>query len=396
MKRQSIWIFVILMIFLGAGLCEAVESASRYKTMYGSTGYKNVHNPNSWTVPSSKLHLGTNTPGSRLFRYYIPPAVSGTVSLALFVPQSQMIGAVVRLGFPPQCDSYSTSTSVSESSFYGLPWDERDATLAQLRANDMRIRNYTGTISLVTDEAFSSSGEWLYVKVIFDGNGSHIYKTNFEVGIDAVAYSYWYDNTAIWDRDGNPLPNGQIPSAIGRCDNFSPAGGSDDPPAPPVDDPFAPGFPIFPPIEPPVPPAPPPIEEESYISDSSWPLYIGDMECKGSIIEFVPVLSFKTLLTGKVECYAGYARNGKFYIAQLGLDGQIFFERYITGDKISSYDTFNFNKNDLWKCKAFQNENLMDNMLDQVGITFYCGVGVVGNLDNIQGASFEFKCSLIK
>ena len=388
MKKQSVWTFIILAIFLGTNMCEAAEPASRYKSMY-KTGYKNIHNPNEWTIPLGRLILKTDAPRTRLFRYYIPPAVNGTVTLALFVPQSQMIGAVVRLGFPPQCDSYSTSTSVSESSFYGLPWDDRDATLAQLRANDMRIRNYTGTISLVKDHNASSQGEWLYVKVLFDGNGSHVRMTSFGVKIDTNEYIDWYNNTAKWDRNGDPLPNGQTPGATGRCDDFNPAGG-DDPPAPPVDDPFAPH-----PFVPPAPPSPPPPSEETdYLANNLWPLYVTDMQCEGHTIEFTPILSFTDLPADEVECYAGYARNGKFYIAQLGLDGQIFFERYIAGDKIINYGTFDFSKNNLWKCTAFQNENLMDNMLDQVGTTFYCGVGIVGDKNNMQGASFEFNCFL--
>ena len=472
MKKQSVWIFVscavMLAIFLGAGVCGAVEPASQYKTMYG-TGYKNMYNPDDWgATPPSKLLLGTNAPGSRLFRYYIPPAVSGTVSLALFVPQSQMIGAVVRLGFPPQCDSYSTSTSVSESSFYGLPWDERDATLAQLRANDMRIRNYTGTISLVTDEAFSSSGEWLYVMVIFDGStGSHVHMTNFEVGIDSDAYAAWYDNTATWDGNGDPLPNGQTPGATGRCDDFNPAGGGDLPPPPGGDDPFAPGFP---PVTPPPPsggdytitvykdgsgsvtPSGPvtvdsgasqtftftpasgyviddviidsmgdpqhmgavtsytftnvtddhtisaifKVEEEEewdYLASNLWPLYTIAMQCGGHTVEFTPTLSFTDPPADKVEYYACYVQNGKLYVAQLGLDGQISFERYITGDEVPSYGTFDFNGGDLWECTAFQNKDLIDNILDQAGTVFYCGVCAEGDLESMQGALFKFECS---
>ena len=469
MKKQSVWIFVscavMLAIFLGAGVCCAAESASQYKSMYGTAGYKNMYNPENWTVTPSKLLLGTDAPGSRLFRYYIPPAVSGTVSLALFVPQSQMIGAVVRLGFPPQCDSYSTSTSVSESSFYGLPWDEPDATLAQLRANDMRIRNYTGIISLVTDYNASSQGEWLYVKVIFDGStGSHVAMTNFEVGIDSSNYESWY-NTASWDGNGDPLPNGQTPGAKGRCDDFNPdPGGNDPPPDPGGDDPFAPGFP---PINPPpsgdytitvykagsgtVNPAGPvsvqsgasqaftftPVsgyvvddviidsmganpqhkgavtsytftnvtddhtisaifkveeeEEEDYLASNLWPLYTIAMQCGSYTVEFTPTLTFTDPPADEVEYYACYVQNGKLYIAQLGLDGQISFERYITGDEVPSYGTFDFNGGDLWECTAFQNEDLMDNMLD--GIVFYCGVCAVGDLDSMQGALFEFECS---
>lgn len=477
MKKQSVWIFVscavMLAIFLGAGVCGAVEPASQYKTMYG-TGYKNMYNPDDWgATPPSKLLLGTDAPGSRLFRYYIPPAISGNVTLALFVPQSQMIGAVVRLGFPPQCDSYSTSTSVSESSFYGLPWDERDATLAQLRANDMRIRNYTGTISLVKDHNAFSGGEWLYVKVIFDGStGSHVHMTNFEVSIDSDEYAAWYGNTATtWDGNGDPLPNGQTPGATGRCDDFNPAGGEDDPlPDPGDDDPFAP---VWPPVNPPPPsggdytitvykdgsgtvnPAGPEVtvdsgasqtftftpasgyyviddviidsmganpqhkgavtsytftnvtddhtisaifkeeeeEEWDYLASNLWPEYTIAMQCGGHTVEFTPTLSFTDPPADEVEYYACYVQNGKVYVAQLGLDGQISFERYITGDEVPICGTFDFNGGDLWECTAFQNEDLMDYMLDQAGTVFYCGVCAVGDLASMQGALFEFECS---
>ena len=409
MRQFFMWVTVIFMaaLFLGVSVSGAAESASQYRSVY-SSGYKTVHNPGDGTTPLTKLSLQqTNSPGSYLFRFYIPPAVQippaeqKRVSLALFCPQNQMIGVVARLGFPPQCDipAYSTSTNASESYFYGLPWlsaaNFSGGSLQKFRDNDVRVRNHSGTIPLIKDYSPSSDGEWLYVKVLYDGEKApNLRGFNFEVSIDGNAYKTWYAN-AEWDSSDDPLPNGKTPT--GTVCNFESTGEG----GVPTDDgggssdnPFAPVWPGSGPTPPTPDPIPdtPPVEETAYVASSEFPLY-NVIRQEGEIVIFTPTLTFDNPPAEPVSCYAAYCQYNKIYVAQLRLDGEITFERYLEGDITPSYGTFYFSGGKRWECTAFEKLGLVADLISSPDVAIYVGVAAQGDLDlaTLQGSAFTFK-----
>ena len=205
----------ILTFFWLVSVAGAVESAASYRSVY-SSGYKTVSNPENF---GTTLSFQANVPKSYLLRYYVPPAANGSTTLALFCAQTGSIGVVARLGAPPQCDTYSnaTATSISSTSYNSLPWDERPGTLQELRSRDWRVRNGSGTISIVYDNNSSSKGEWLFIKVLFDGTSiPSVAKTSFGVGVNKAAYTEWY-NSMNWESNGDPgLTVSSV--AMGPCD----------------------------------------------------------------------------------------------------------------------------------------------------------------------------------
>ncbi|MBW2342490.1 MAG: hypothetical protein JRF53_00495 [Deltaproteobacteria bacterium] len=346
MKKIAIMITVIFMavLFLGVSVSGAVESASQYKSVYPMGGYKMTHNPDNVTT---KLGFQGGRQNTWLFRFYIPPAVKDRVSLAVFCPQNQMIGVVVRLGFPPQCNvaGYSTSTSASEDYFYGLPWLSAagfsGGSLQQFRDNDIRIRNHSGTIPIVKDYSPSSDGEWLYVKVLYDGRSApNLAASNFEVTIDTNAYKAWYA-TASWDSSGNPLPNGITPTHTGNCNFVST--GEDDPPVDndPNDDPFAP---FWPPYNPPIDPDPDPIVHDPSECNWMWSL-------PGTTLIEASGLSMTFKEGEDAECPWGAVtvsiddisveweyETSKYFLTVFGTDIKLVFARMWDGRWVLVYD----------------------------------------------------------
>ena len=207
----------MLTLFCLVSVSGAVESASQYRPIYPSGGFKTLYNPATATVLSEVGYQGA-VPNYWLLRFYIPPAASGYTTLALFCSQKAMVGAIARLGAPPQCDVQAYSTAAVSDSFYlGLPWDTRPGTLQQLRQRDYRVRNGSGTISIVTDDNGSSSGEWLYVKILFSGTTPVTGGTSFGVQIDPTRFAEWYSGVT-WDSSGNPPLNVNSAIATGTCD----------------------------------------------------------------------------------------------------------------------------------------------------------------------------------
>ncbi|MBW1801771.1 MAG: hypothetical protein JRJ85_13695 [Deltaproteobacteria bacterium] len=465
MRKFFMWVTVIFMavLFLGVSVSGAVESAKQYKSVYPG-GYKTVHNPADWTTNVEKLGF---------------PAVKDRVSLAVFCPQNQMIGVVARLGFPPQCAYDPTNYTPSEDYFYGLPWlsaaDFSGGSLQMFRNNDIRIRNHSGTIPIVKDYSPSSDGEWLYVKVLYDGTAaSNLAASNFEVTIDTDAYKAWYA-TASWDSSGNPLPNGKTPTGTGDCSFESTGEGgvptddgddnSDNPFAPlwpgddtsddpPDDDTNTSGYTItaYKTGSGTVSPSDQVtvdkggsqtftfnpstgwrvddvnygpvggeresagavtsytfsnvqqdmelgvvfkegtdvVEETAYVASSGFPLYSVTIQ-EGEILTFKPTLEFVNPPAESVLCYVAYIKDGKMYVAQQGLDGEITFERYLEGDPFTSYGTHDFKGGILWECTAFEDIGLFANLLSSADVAIFCAVAAQGDLATLQGSLFTFN-----
>ena len=222
-RKYGLSIVAILVLFCFVGNSWAVESASQYKSVYVNGGFKQAF-PAPLTGDAYLLYDKV-VPKYYLLRFYIPP-VEKSVSFALFCTQTADIGVVARLGAPPQCSSDSYSTSLSSISYYNsLPWDTRSARMQELRDRDWRIQNLGGTMSIMTDSVGSSRGEWLYVKVLFDGSSiSHVDKAAFGVAVDPAAYEAWY-NGATWDSNGDPVMNVNTSIATGSCDFTAEGGG---------------------------------------------------------------------------------------------------------------------------------------------------------------------------
>ncbi len=208
-------------VFLFAASSEAaVEAASQYMSVYEG-GYGSFYGKPDSAVTSLSINVQDKLPRYWLLRFYIPPAVTGMTQLALFCKQTGSIGVVARLGGPPQCDLEAYSSKGVSNAFYnGLQWNTREATLQELRENDWRVPNGGGTISILKDYNSSSTlGEWLFIKVLFDGASiPNVPYASFITQVDPDKYAQWY-STVEWDGNGDPLPL-SAGVAEGACDNF--------------------------------------------------------------------------------------------------------------------------------------------------------------------------------
>ena len=225
----------ILTVFFFAAIAGAVESASQYRPICSDGGYKNTHdierdgkgNPlSSYPENYSISYNGSLNVKYWLLRFYIPPVANGSINLALFCTQTASIGAVARLGAPPQCDlfTYTNSEAIADSTFIGLAWDSCATSLQQLRDRDWRVKNKGGSLDVVSDVNGSSKGEWLYVKVLFNGTSiKSVGLVNFSVQVPLTDYVTWYDGVK-WDSSGNPPLDVNNSIGTGSCD-FGSGGG---------------------------------------------------------------------------------------------------------------------------------------------------------------------------
>ena len=73
----------------------------------------------------------------------------------------------------------------------------------------------------MSDNFGSSTGEWLYVKVLFDGQSiSHVSFVNFGVSVLVAEHRKWFAG-AEWDSAGDPILNVNTSIAKGDCDFIS-------------------------------------------------------------------------------------------------------------------------------------------------------------------------------
>ncbi|MCF7861209.1 hypothetical protein K9M79_03100 [Candidatus Woesearchaeota archaeon] len=190
------------------------------------SGYKDAFDPAIWDLSESycrsngsadicSFGLSAAEHPSR-FRYYVPPAKCTDrnglcpVSLALFSPQKSAIGVIVRAGRPPE----TKVGSVTTTQFMDLPWNNKNNaadpsyTLQQLRDYDGYVRNGGGTIGVLHDFYDTSDGEWIYLEVIkaSDDDTGWIAGSSYQLAVEKEEYIDWYNNEAVWDPTGDPLP----------------------------------------------------------------------------------------------------------------------------------------------------------------------------------------------
>jgi len=176
------------------------EYRSAYSTVGGFRNY--------YSSPSSELTLrddkGYKLPKSYKFRIYIPPSIHNFFTFALFCPQKSKIGVAVRLGSPPET-KYDTGSISDDEYINNVSWDGQ-TNLPNLRQRTYLMRNGSGTISIAADYSPTSVGEWLYVKVLFDGtsitnvvNGG----ISFVHQIDQSSFTTWF-NSVAWNSAGDP------------------------------------------------------------------------------------------------------------------------------------------------------------------------------------------------
>ena len=239
MTKKAFWLTIaavwILTVFSFLGVVGAVETALQYQPIYANGGYRNMHQVerdgngkplSKYPEKYSISHNGVLSVKYWLLRFYIPPMANGTTNLAIFCTQSGKFGAVARLGAPPQCDlsTYTNSEAITDSTFIGLPWDRCATSLQQLRDRDWRVKNEAGSFDIVADVNSSSEGEWLYVKVLFNGpNIKNVGLVNFSVEVPLTDYVTWYDEVE-WDADGNPPQDEKATIGKGSCNFASGAG----------------------------------------------------------------------------------------------------------------------------------------------------------------------------
>jgi len=177
------------------------EYRSAYSTVGGFRHY--------YSSPSSELTLrddqGYKLPKSYKFRIYIPPSICDYFTFALFCPQKSKIGVAVRLGSPPET-KYDNGSVSDDEYINGITWDGETKSLSNLRQRTYLMRNGSGTISIASDYSPTSVGEWLYVKVLFDGtsitnvvNGG----ISFVHQINQNTFITWF-NSVAWNSAGDP------------------------------------------------------------------------------------------------------------------------------------------------------------------------------------------------
>ena len=200
-----------------------VHSETQYVPIYPSGGFRALYPVGTVTGYSSpQCSYQGDIPQFWLLRFYVPPSTSGYSTLALFCPQTKLYGVVARLGAPPQCDLPSyTASSISSGEYLSLSWDMQSVTFSKLRERDHRFRNGSGTVGIVTDDNATSTGEWLYIKVLFAGMTGCTYGCSWGTLVNGTAYASWFP-TVAWDAYGNP-PLNVTSIASGSC-WFGPGG----------------------------------------------------------------------------------------------------------------------------------------------------------------------------
>jgi hypothetical protein len=196
------------------------ESASDYGPLFD---IKSQFNPNSLTENNGQYLLAypVNSPPNivppGLFRVFIP-AGTVRVDLLFFAAQSSLVAMVGRYNMPPQCD-YS---QINAAYWDCYPWDrDGTGTLSGMSGADMRFRN-SGGHGYIMKQVLGSSlsaGGWVYIKIL----GSGVYHFQYNVYVDAAAYSNWYATGTVPDASG---------TVSGSC-TFEPISGCS-PSAPPT------------------------------------------------------------------------------------------------------------------------------------------------------------------
>jgi len=176
-----------------------MEAAKLYRPAYGHGGFRGQR---LLQPKNSNILFQGSVPSYWLLRFYIPPATEGLISFNLTCPQNAMIGTVARLGIVPQGENYSTNRPANNT-YINYPWQTRSGTCQELRDQDWIVCNTGGTISIMADYYSTSLGEWLFVKIIFNGRNPGNLGANLNIQVDPVAYQKWY-STMQWDSDGNP------------------------------------------------------------------------------------------------------------------------------------------------------------------------------------------------
>lgn len=394
-----------------------IAAAVSYPSLY-SGGYISAHNfpaKGELTVQDVPSQLNyTVSGGLKSFRVYVPPGAN-RVMLTFYTTQAGYVGAVGRLGFPPQCSGYDglTSSNPDPGYYVGFPWNPEDdgASLQRLRQEDFQEKNTNGHIHLVSDymEGYTT-GEWIYVRILF--NVGAVAYTKFIVDIDKDVFVNWYNENVSSD----PQPLTQPVQGVTDCvfestgsDDYIPPDDSDD-----SDDTdgnwllclttggqWIDGGCVY-------DDSPPDTDndgvadsEDNCVDDPNDDQSDADNDGVGDACDNCPSVSnpSQTDTDGDgvgdacdssgpegydasneyplyqipcassggcilaptlqfanapetVNIYAVYLMNDKLYLAVTNPAGEIKFERFLEGDALSSYDTYSFNDGDLWKWKC--------------------------------------------
>ena len=344
---------------------------------YPAESFKSVYQGNYKALGPS--YAGP-IPKTWLLKFYIPPAVKGRVSIALFCVQNATVGVVARLGAPPQCslEAYK-SNEVSDKYYMSLNFDNNKGvlpTLAQLRERDYRLKHIGGTLPICKDYAPSSTGEWLFVMVLFAGKGiANLAGCQSTIDVDRPAYDAWVKGVV-----GDP-PLIIQPLSRGTCDFKSEVVDAPVEPKPEVPGSGTGYGDIFDNLLPPKPK--PPAEDFAYQADSQWPLYQIPFD---ALVKGLPI-KFNEITDKECSFYVGYKDRESVYLlnqTKRDIYGHCIFDKYCNGDPLpicfSSIGT-----GQPWRCMSFS-EATVEGM---VGKTIYVGAMLNGNSETFQGARFQ-------
>jgi hypothetical protein len=223
--RFIVGAFLVFFLFAATAGPVMAESAADYGALFD---VKSQFNPSALTATNGEYHLAyprvappyVVPPG--LFRVLIP-AGAVKVGLEFYASTNTMVGMVARYDLPPQSD-YS---QINATYWDCYPWN-RDATGGLTNA-DMRFRNQGGHGTIMYQPLGSplTQGGWVYIKVL----GSGVYHFQYNVWVDAAAYSAWHASGAEPAASGT-VAGSPIFAPISGCSPTDPQNPNPDPTTP--------------------------------------------------------------------------------------------------------------------------------------------------------------------